>query len=560
MKKISKSTYIIFVAIAALTVVSSLFFYRIDLTTDKRYSISPQTKTLMHSVQEPVTVVVYLTGDLNPGFLRLKRATVELLDELNIYSKKQFAISYNNPSEAATSGERDQKYLELEQRGMTATSVYEKDKEGKNIQKIIYPWLEISYRGKTIPVNLLKNIPGFSGEENLNISIENLEFELTDALRRLINTKVEKIAFLEGHGELSEEETMDISQSLSRYYQIDRGTIGTDAAVLNDYKAVIIAKPTLPFSEKDKFVIDQYIMRGGRVLWLVDGVRVSPESLSTGGFTPAVELDLNLSDILFRYGVRISPVLVEDVQSVLIPVNVAAKGEKPQFQPTPWVYAPLLLTSGDHPVTRNLAPVKANFASAIEMVGDDKKLERNFLLASSDNTHILQTPAEISLAAMPDLTDKNYFNRSYVPVGVVLEGEFQSDFTNRMPPKEIVNPSAIQTKSVPGRQIMIADGDIIRNETVGTGDNKKVIPLGFDRYMNQQFGNKDLITNAVLYLTDKNGWMELRSRTVALRLLNKKITATEKTKWQIINVVIPPVVLLLAGLLYQWIRRRRYAR
>ena len=560
MKKISKSTYIIFVAIAALTVVSSLFFYRIDLTTDKRYSISPQTKTLMHSVQEPVTVVVYLTGDLNPGFLRLKRATVELLDELNIYSKKQFNISYINPSEAATSEEREQNYLQLEQRGLTAASVYEKDKEGKNIQKIIYPWLEISYRGKTIPVNLLKNIPGYSGEENLNISIENLEFELTDALRRLINTKVEKIAFLEGHGELSEEETLDISQSLSRYYQIDRGTIGTDPAVLNDYKAVIIAKPTLPFSEKDKFVIDQYIMRGGRVLWLVDGVRVSPESLSTGGFTPAVELDLNLSDMLFRYGVRISPVLVEDVQSVLIPVNVAAKGEKPEFQPTPWVYAPLLLTSGDHPVTRNLAPVKANFASAIEMVGDDKKLERTFLLASSDNTHILQTPAEISLAAMPDLTDKNYFNRSYVPVGVVLEGEFQSDFTNRMPPEEIVNPPAIQTKSVPGRQIVIADGDIIRNETVGTGGNKKVIPLGFDRYMNQQFGNKDLITNAVLYLTDKNGWMELRSRTVALRLLNKKISAIEKTKWQIINVVIPPVVLLLAGLLYQWIRRRRYAR
>lgn len=560
MKKISKSTYIIFVAIAALTVVSSLFFYRIDLTTDKRYSISPQTKTLMHSVQEPVTVVVYLTGDLNPGFLRLKRATVELLDELNIYSKKQFNISYINPSDAATTEERDQKYLELEQSGMTATSVYEKDKEGKNIQKIIYPWLEISYRGKTIPVNLLKNIPGYSGEENLNISIENLEFELTDALRRLINTKVEKIAFIEGHGELSEDETLDISQSLSRYYQIDRGTIGTDAAVLNDYKAVIIAKPTLPFSEKDKFVIDQYIMRGGRVLWLVDGVRISSESLSTGGFTPAVELDLNLSDMLFRYGVRISPVLVEDVQSVLIPVNVAAKGEKPEFQPTPWVYAPLLLTSDEHPITRNLAPVKANFASAIEMVGDDKKTERNFLLASSDNTHILQTPAEISLAAMPDLTDKNYFNRSYVPVGVVLEGEFQSDFTNRIPPKEIVNPPAIQTHSVPGRQIVIADGDIIRNETVGTGDNSKVIPLGFDRYMNQQFGNKDLITNAVLYLTDKNGWMELRSRTVALRLLNKKITATEKTKWQIINVVIPPVVLLLAGLLYQWIRRRRYAR
>ena len=239
----------------------------------------------------------------------------------------------------------------------------------------------------------MKNIPGLSGEENLYISIENLEFEMTDALRRLVNTNVEKIAFLEGHGELNEQETVDISLSLSRYYQIDRGTIGVDPTVLNDYKAIIIAKPTQPFSEKDKFVIDQYIMRGGRVLWLVDGVRISGESLSNGGFTPAVELDLNLSDILFRYGVRISPVLVEDVQSALIPVNVAAKGNKPEFQPTPWVYAPLLLTSGEHAITRNLAPVKANFASAIEMVGDDKKLVRNFILASSDNTHILQTPA-----------------------------------------------------------------------------------------------------------------------------------------------------------------------
>ena len=560
MKKISNSTFIIIVAVIILTAVSSFFFYRIDLTSDHRYSISPQTKALMNSVQEPVSVVVYLNGELNPGFLRLKRATVEMLDELSIFTKKEFRISYVNPSEAATNEEREQKYIELEQRGMTATSVYEKDKEGKNIQKIIYPWLEISYRGKTIPVNLLKNIPGLSGEENLNISIENLEFEMTDALRRLVNTNVEKIAFLEGHGELNEQETVDISLSLSRYYQIDRGTIGVDPTVLNDYKAIIIAKPTQPFSEKDKFVIDQYIMRGGRVLWLVDGVRISGESLSNGGFTPAVELDLNLSDILFRYGVRISPVLVEDVQSALIPVNVAAKGNKPEFQPTPWVYAPLLLTSGEHAITRNLAPVKANFASAIEMVGDDKKLVRNFILASSDNTHILQTPAEISLADMPDLTDKSYFNRSYVPVGVVLEGEFQSDFTNRMPPKEIANAPAVLTKSAPGRQIVIADGDIIRNETVGVGENAKAIPLGFDRYMNQQFGNKDLITNAVLYLTDNHGWIDLRSKTVALRLLNKKISANQKTKWQIINVAIPPVVLVLFGLLYQWLRRRKYTR
>jgi len=560
MKKISKSTYIILFTVIALTVVSSFFFYRIDLTSDKRYSISKQTKTLMNSVREPVTVTIYLTGDLNPGFLRLKKSVAELLDELSAYAEGNISINYVNPSEAETNEEREQKYAELEQKGMTATSVYEKDKDGKSIQKIIFPWLEISYKGKTIPVNLLKNIRGISGEENLNISVENLEFELTDAIRRLVNTKVEKIAFLEGHGELNETETYDISRSLSRYFQIDRGIIDTDPNILNDYKALIIAKPMGPFSEKDKFVIDQYVMHGGRVLWLIDGVRVSEESLTTAGISPAIELDLNLNDILFRYGVRISPVLVQDVQSVLVPVNVAAKGQQPDFQPMPWVNAPLLLTSGEHPVTRNLAPVKANFASAIEIVGDDKKLERNFILASSDNTHILQTPAEISLLQMPDLKDKKYFNNAYVPVGVVLEGEFQSDFSNRMAPKEIVNPSVIQNKSVRTRQIIIADGDIIRNETEGTGENLKAVPLGYDRYMNQQFANNELITNAVLYLTDQSGWMELRSKTVALRLLNKKISASQKTKWQIINVVIPPVILIIFGILVQWTRRRRYTR
>ena len=560
MKSVSKSTYILLASVLTLIVLSCFFFYRIDLTSDKRFSISPQTKVLMKSVSDPLKVVVYLTGDLNPGFLRLKNTTVDMLEELSIYSKKDINISYINPSQAENNEEREQKYAELEQRGMTATSVYEKDKEGKDIQKIIYPWIELTYKGKTIPVNLLKNIRGISGEENLNISAENLEFELTDAIRRLVNTKVDKIAFLEGHGELTDMETYDISKSLSRYFQIDRGIIGTDPAVLNVYKTVIIAKPTQSFSEKDKFVIDQYIMHGGRVLWLVDGVRISNESLSTIGATPVMELDLNLSDILFRYGVRISPVLVEDVQSALIPVNVAVKGEQPKFEPMPWVYAPLLLTSGEHVITKNLAPVKAQFASAVEMVGDDKNVTRNFLIASSDNTHILQTPSEISMGNMPDLKDKNYFNTAYVPVGVVIEGKFQSVFANRMVPKEIINVPAVQKTSVATRQIVIADGDIIRNEIEGTGENRKSLPLGFDRYMNQQFGNKDLITNAVLYLTDKNGWMNLRSKTVALRLLNKNISATQKTKWQIINVVIPPVILILFGLMYQWLRRRKYTR
>ncbi len=558
MKFPDKNTLILTATLILLVVLSNFFFFRIDLTSDKRHSISPQTKNLMKTVSEPIDAVVYLTGDLNSGFLRLKNSTSDMLRELNVYSKSKVNVRFENPSEAESVETREQTYLELESRGMTGTSVYDKDKEGKAIQKIIYPWVELTYQGKTIPVNLLKNDRTLSGEENLNISIENLEFELTDAVRRLVKTNIEKIAFLEGHGELSEIETYDISKSLSRYFQIDRGVIGSDASILDGYKAVIIAKPTEPFSEKDKFVLDQYVMRGGSLLWLVDGVRISDESLAVSGTTPAMPLDLNLNDLLFRYGVRINPVVVEDVQSTLMPVNVAPKGEKPQFQPMPWVFSPLLLTSSEHTATKNLPPVKARFASMLEPVGESQGISKNIILATSSHTHITQAPANISLAAMPDLKDNNYFNLSYVPVGIALEGEFSSAFANRMAPPELQSASQIIKSSKKTRQIVVANGEIIRNEVQQQGDSVEALPLGFDRYMNQQFGNKDFIHNAVLYLADKEGWMDLRSRTIPLRLLNKSKVSSQRTQWQLINVLLPLIVLLVFGLAYQWIRRRKY--
>lgn len=555
-----KANLLVLGVILLLIIISTFFFFRIDLTSDKRYSISNQTKTLMKSVNKPMSVTVYLTGDLNPGFLHLKKATTEILDELNIYSRKSINIHFVNPSEASSNEERENNYLKMEQKGMSATSVYDKDKEGKAIQKIIYPWLEITYNGKTKTVLLLKNLGGLSGDENLNISIENLEFQITDVIRQLVSTQVSKIAFIEGHGELSEIETYEISKALSKYFQIDRGVINTDASILDQYKAIIVAKPMATFSEKDKFVIDQYIMHGGRVLWLVDGVRVSQESFSTLGQSPALALDLNLNDILFRYGVRINPVLLEDVQCTYVPMNVAPKGKKVHFEPMPWVLSPLLLTSNEHVITRNIPPVKAPFSSMVEMVGEFKNLKRSFLIATSNNTHVLETPANISLAQMPDLKNNTYFNMAYIPVGVVLEGQFPSVFANRMVPTEITNAPPIQQQSVFTRQIIIANGEIARNEVERKGDSIQTIPLGFDRFMNQQFGNKEFITNAVLFLTDQDGWMNLRNRTFELRLLNKKAAIDERVKWQIINVVLPIVLLLIIGIVYQFLRKRKYAR
>jgi ABC-2 type transport system permease protein len=557
--KIRNSQLLFFpICLFILALISFFYFFRIDLTSDKRYSIAEQTKSLMDKTDSSLKVVVYLDGDLNPGFMRLKKATAELFDELSVYSNSNIDISYENPSLADSPDQREKKYAELQSRGLHPTAVYELDKEGKSIQKVIFPWIEMSYKGKKVQVCLLKNILGNTGEENLNISVENLEFEITDGIRRLVNRDISKIAFIEGHGELTEPETYDISKSLSKYFQIDRGVIATNAKILDNYKVIIIAKPTKPFTESDKFIIDQYIMHGGRVLWLLDGVRVSKDNLSTIGISPALELDLNLNDQLFRYGIRINPVLLQDVQCASVPVDIAPPGATPQFEPAPWYYAPLLLASPEHPVTRNITEVRSEFCSAIDLVGDNKLVKAQLLLATSDNTHIIGTPTTIDISQKIKPNDKTYFNAGYLPVAVAMEGNFESDFVNRIIPKGLTNTSPIIKLSLKTRQIFVADGELIRNET--TTKDSTTIPLGYDRYMNQQFGNKDFIQNAVLYLADNEGWMQLRSRTLKLRLLNKRITNEDRISWQLINVLIPVCLLLIFGIGYQVIRKKKYTR
>lgn len=550
----------IFLAIAGLAFLSVFFFFRIDLTSEKRYSISQPTKTLLKKANAPLKVSIYLEGDLNPGFTRLKNSAKNLLDEMSVYAAEGIDMEFINPSTAATQAEREQKYLELEAEGMTPTAIYERDKEGKSIQKIVFPWVKMTYGNKTVVVNLLKNIRGLQGEENLNISIENLEFEITDGIRRLINSQVSKIAFIEGHGELNEAQTYDISKVLSRYFQIDRGTLATDATILAEYKAIIIAKPTQPFSESDKYIIDQYIMNGGKVLWLMDGVRVSMENLSTTGISPAIALDLNLDDLLFKYGIRIQPVLLQDVQCASVPVNIAPEGAQPQFEPTPWFFAPLLLTSSQHPISKNITEVRSEFVSTIEVVGENNNTKASLLLATSDNTHVFSTPATIDLSETHDTKDKNYFNMGYMPVSVLVEGEFESNFANRMRPKEITNAFPLLKKSLKTRQIFVADGDIIRNETNGIASDSTTLPLGFDRYMNQQFGNRDFIANAVLYLTDDEGWIDLRSRSLKLRLLNKQLVNNERLTIQLVSILTPLLLLAIFAVLYNILRKRKYTK
>jgi len=560
-----KHTLIVFAIVLLINIVSAFFFYRFDLTSEKRFTISDNTKNLMRGLNSDLKVTIYLSGDLNMGFLRLKKATAEMLDEFDVYTKSNISYEFVNPSKATSTKERNKTYDLLQQKGMSPTVVYDKDSEGKLIQKVIFPWVEFVYQKDTVRVNLLKNLPGKSGDENLNISIENLEFELTDAIRRITTQRNSpRVAFIEGHGELEEPYVYSITSSLAKYYNVDRGTIGTDVSMLDPYKVVIIAGPHDKFSETEKFIIDQYIMRGGKVLWLVDGVRTSLEALSQSSTTVGIVNEVNLEDQLFTYGVRVDPVLIADTQCAQIQVNVAPANKEPQFELAPWYYFPLLQPSPVNVITKNIAPIRAEFASVVEFVGEnqDKNMKREILLRSSYTTAVEMAPMQISLDMVNTPPTAAYFNNRYVPVAVLMEGKFLSVFNNRMPPKNIqINPNeTIRSFGKKTKMIVIADGDIIRNDVQGFGTSAQPLPLGYDRNMDKQFGNGEFILNAVNYLADDQGWMELRAREIKLRLLDKQRIISQRVFWQTFNVVVPFVLLIVITLLYQWSRKRKYTR
>ena len=552
------------VALTALVALLPLLpFVRIDLTSEKRFSIAEQSKTLMRNQEKPIAITFYSGGNIDANFARLNNAAAELIDELNAFARTRIRYRFVNPSEADSDTERQKQYYALEQRGLRGMSVASRDADGRITQNIVFPWAEVACAGDTMAVCLLQPDGRRRDEEGINRAIENLEFEFTDAIRILGKQEVEKIAFIEGHGELTEEEVYAASEAFSRYFQIDRGVIGRNAAILSDYKAIIVAKPTQPFAEKDKYIIDQYIMNGGRVLWLIDGVQMQQDALTKGESTTLIPLDVNLQDQLFRYGVRIGNDVVQDMQCAYRPINVATPTEQPQFEPVPWFYEPLLLTSPNSPITRNLQQVKADFASTLDFTNNaDNSVRKEILLITSNATHVSQTPCIVSLRQlMTDAQNENYWFTRYQPVAALLEGEFTSIFPSRSRPvpQEIENPLPHRDQSVPTRMLVVADGDIIRNELEQTAQGWRVLPLGYDRTTRQTFGNRDFLLNALLYLTEEEDWMSLRNRQFKLRLLNNAAVSANRRFWQTTNMLVPIVALLAAAGINFAVRRKRNA-
>lgn len=531
------------IAILLALVVANLLMQHVvvrwDMTNDQRYSIAPTTKELLQQLDAPVQITILLDGELNAGFLRLQRATIELIEELGVV--KGTEISYRISTENIP-------------QGITPTLIHERTHKGQTAQTTIYPYALITYKGRTTIVELLRNNRGLSGEENLNNSIENLEFAFVEALHALTRNSVEKIAFLEGHGELDERDVYDLSQALSYYYQIDRGTLGNQAGVLDEYKAVIIADPQQPFSESDKYILDQYLMQGGRILWVVNGVRFSSETLSQSGMTPVIPLELNINDMLFRYGVRVNPVLVQDLQCLPLPVDVSTDPQQPNWQPMPWTYAPLLLTSQASPITRHLMQVSATMASAIEFVGGEDGLKKTTLLATSSNSKLTTTPAKVDLSLFNGAEQD--FQYAFIPVAASIEGVFTSLFAHLLPPEGVELHAPLRKQSEVTKQVVVAAGSTIRNEW----QQGQPLPLGYDRYTQTQFGNRDFMVNAVLYLTDDTGWMSLRQKQITLRLINDQRAREARITAQVISIIIPLLILSLVGIGVTIVRRQKYTK
>ena len=537
--------------LVVLNVCSSFAYARWDLTADRRYTLSAQTRQLVAGLDTPLQVVMYLNGDLNPAFEQLRTAALDMLEELSQYAGKGIWLYEQNPSWAADEDARQANYLRMDTSGMKGISVNERDGEGKVSSQIVFPWMQLVYGADTIPVNLLNRNIAFTSAEAIHASVSELEYNFADALRLLTLKEPGRIAFIEGHGEWGEPYVYEATELLSKYYHVDRGRLGGGWDALSPYKVLIVASPKQPFSEEEKLELDQYLMRGGSLFFLLDGVVVSDEEFAATGESPTLKNEVNLDDLLFTYGVRVNPVTVMDMDCTPIRLVSSRQGAQDAYVTVPWFFSPLLKPSANHSVTRHISPLKSELASTISWIGTGEGQERTVLLSTSSHARCLPVPEMVSLryAEMP--ADPSFFPESHLPVAGLIEGRFLSAFRHR------AVTGGILAESRPARLLVCASSSVIKNEWRSRREGNVPLPLGYDEAIGTQLGNADFLVNAVNYLAGNGQWMDLRTRGVQLRLLDKAEVTARLPRWQALNVLLPLALLLAGGLLFAWRRKAR---
>ncbi len=538
-------------------VLGNFFFTHLDLTEDKRFTLSEPSRKLLKNLDAEVYVNVLLAGEFNAGFKRLQRSVNEMLDDFK--SQSGFiTYSYSNPGEGSVD-DINAKRTELAKDGIVPTNLRIKTTVGTE-EKFIYPYAKISYKGRTEVVDLLdEEAVGGNPDEKLNTSISQLEYKFANAIHKLETGAKEIVAFTVGHGELREMERADLVRSLRAYYEVGTFNLDSTYAIPQDVKTLIVAKPKAPFSDRDLFIMDQYLMNGGSILWLIDPLNVELDSLRSKNSYVARDYPLNINDMLFKYGARVNPDLVLDLQCSKIPMVIDQKGTMDLF---PWYYFPVVIPNSGHPLVRNLDGVNLYFPSSIDTIKTKTPVKKTILLTSSDNSKIQPniTRLNFEILRYGDEITKS-FDQKQIPVAVLLEGVFPSLFENRVTDEMKAGLQQInqefKSESKPTRMVVVADGDIARNFI-----NPKTgapLSLGFNPIDRFTYSNKDFLINAVEYLRDDSGLIAARGREVKLRLLDTTKAKAEETFWTVLNIAGPIVLLLAFGFVYNWLRKRRFA-
>ena len=547
---------IVFLALIVINLISHFFFKRFDLTQDKRYTLSETTLNIIKNVDSPLYIDVYLDGNFPPEFKRLQNETKQLLEEFSAYNSN-IVFQFKNPIEKETM--RVEVMKEFYERGMQPLSITVEDK-GKQSQEVVFPWAQATYGDKFTKVSLLKNLMGASTEEKVISSVQHLEFGFAEAITKITKEKQKKIAVIKGNGELIEPLIADFLTTVKESYYIGPFTLDSVAkqpvqtlAALKKYDLALIAKPTEAFSEAEKQVLDQFIMNGGKTLWLVDAVSADMDSMyNETGTILAHPRELNLTDLFFKYGIRMNPLLIKDEYATPIKIASGNQGSETQLQQYNWKFSPFIYPTSTHPIVKNMEGIKFEFSSPIELLKND--LKKTVLLSSSEYSKTIGTPAPISLSSITEeTTPEEYAGKGLLPVAVMMEGKFKSAYQNRVLP---FADKTFQSVGKETKMIVISDGDVIKNQL----DKGMPLELGFDKWTNQLYGNKEFLLNCVNYLLDDNGLINIRSKDVDLPLLNKEEVYANYTSAQLITVGLPILILAIFGFLFTYLRKKRYSR
>ena len=543
----------IFTSLFILNIAINGIHKRFDLTEDSRYTLSTASLDIIKDVESPIIIDIFLEGENFPSeFRRLQTETRQLLEEF-ASENPNIIFNFYNPLEDEAN--RDVIIQQLTQRGLTPMQMNIQE-NGASTQTIIFPWALASYNNQTVTIPLIKNKIGTNQQELVSNSVQHLEYAFSDGFRKLTKPRSKKIAILKGNHQLEDKYIADFVKKLGEYYLIAPFTLDSVAKqpqktlkALNNFDLIISAKPTEAFTEPEKLVLDQYTMNGGKSLWLTDVVTMEKDSLYNAlGTSYAVERDLNLTDFFFKYGIRINPVMVASLYSA--PITLAmGEGSQSQFQNLRWPYSPFGKSNGNHPIVNNLDLVKFDFANQIDTLKNG--IKKTILLETEALTRLEGTPKKISLDVVTQEQTPAEFKSGKETLAVLLEGEFTSVYSNRIKPFKIANE---KNKSIPTKMVIVADGDIIKNDVI------KNVPqeLGFDRWTGKNYGNKEFLLNTVNYLLDDNGLINIRSKEIAVAFLNKQKITDKKTKWQLINIALPLVLLALFGFGFNYLRNKRY--